>query len=72
MRLCSVRVRTDGQELTAIAFTTRPDRASLEGPISARFLEALVRGAKSAGLPADYIASLDQVEASRTRRNDAP
>ena len=57
----SVRVRTDGQELTAIAFTTRPDRASLEGPISARFLETLVRGAKSAGLPADYIDRLQAV-----------
>ncbi|MCU1281673.1 MAG: hypothetical protein JWM53_5219, partial [bacterium] len=39
-------------------FTTRPDRASAEGPVSARFVEALVRGAKSAQLPADYIARL--------------
>jgi gamma-glutamylcyclotransferase len=50
-----VRVRVDGQELDGIAFTTRPERSSPEGPISTRFVEALVRGARSAGLPADYI-----------------
>lgn len=55
-----VRVRVDGQELEAIAFTTNPRRASSEGPISQRFVEALVRGAESAGLPADYVAKLRQ------------
>jgi hypothetical protein len=53
-----VRVRVAGQELTASAFTTRPERASLDGPVSARFIEALVRGATSAGLPADYVNRL--------------
>lgn len=53
-----VKVRVDGRELEAIAFTTNPRRASLDGPVSDRFVEALERGAKSAGLPAEYIASL--------------
>ena len=53
-----VRLQVDGEELTAVAFTTRPERASVQGPISARFVEALVRGAKSARLPADYVARL--------------
>lgn len=53
-----VRVRIGGQELEAIAFTTNPSRASADGPVSARFVEALARGAKSAGLPDAWIASL--------------
>jgi hypothetical protein len=57
-----VRVRVEGQEVEAIAFTTNPKRASAEGPISQRFVEALVRGAQSAGLPADYIERLRQAQ----------
>jgi cation transport regulator ChaC len=53
-----VRVRVGGEELQAAAFTTRPERARLDGPVSARFVEALVRGAASAGLPADYLERL--------------
>ncbi len=53
-----VRVRVDGIEKTAYAFTTNPQRASMDGPLSARFIEALVRGATSAGLPKEYIARL--------------
>jgi len=53
-----VRVRAGGRELKAVAFTTRPDRASLDGPVSPRFVEALVRGAQSAGLPPAYIEKL--------------
>jgi len=61
----SVRLRleggsdeTSGTEIEAWTFTTRPDRASQEGPISTRFLEALVRGAERASLPPDYVESL--------------
>ena len=54
----SVRVRCGGRELEAAAFTTRPERRRSDGPISARFVEALVRGAESAGLPEDYIHRL--------------
>ncbi len=53
-----VKVRVGGKELTATAFTTRPERASLDGPVSTRFIEALARGAQAAGLPADYVARL--------------
>ncbi len=53
-----VKLVVDGQEVAASAFTTNPGRASSDGPVSARFLEALVRGAKSAQLPAEYIARL--------------
>lgn len=57
-----VRVMVDGQEVTAYAFTTNPVRKSSEGPVSPRFLEALVRGAKSAGLPAEYIERISKGE----------
>lgn len=54
----TVRVRAGGRELEAIAFTTRPERRSSDGPVSARFVDALVRGAESAGLPEDYVRRL--------------
>ena len=57
-----VRVRVGGQEMEATAFTTNPSRVATEGPISQRFVDALVRGAESAGLPADYVARLRQGE----------
>jgi hypothetical protein len=53
-----VRVLAGGERLEATAFTTRPERASFEGPVSARFVEALVRGAQAAGLPGAYVARL--------------
>ena len=61
-RMCverEVRVRTPDGERTAIAFTTAPARKSGDGPVSPRFVEALVRGARAAGLPESWIASLD-------------
>lgn len=57
-----VRVRVEGQELKATAFVTSPRRASTEGPISQRFIDALVRGAQSAGLPAEYLERLRRGE----------
>ncbi len=56
----SVRVQLEGSDQTveATAFTTNPRRASDHGPISRRFIEALVRGAKAAGLPEDYVQKL--------------
>ena len=53
-----VRVRAPGSEWLATAFTTNPSRAQLGGEISGRFVEALVRGAQSAGLPAEYVERL--------------
>jgi hypothetical protein len=57
-----VRVRVDGQEVEAFAFTTNPVRKSVEGPVSQRFVEALVRGARAAGLPDGYVRRLEQAE----------
>jgi hypothetical protein len=53
-----VRVRTHGKEFEATAFATAPNRKSSDGPVSARFIEALVRGAESAKLPPAWVASL--------------
>ena len=54
-----VRVRVGDQELEATAFTTRAERQSQDGPISSRFVEALARGARAAGLPEVYVKSLE-------------
>ncbi len=54
-----VKVRSEGGELVeATAFTTNPARASSDGPVSARFVEALVRGATAAKLPQAWVDSL--------------
>lgn len=53
-----VRVRTSAGERTATAFTTAPGRRSPDGPVSPRFVEALVRGARAAGLPEAWISTL--------------
>lgn len=54
----TVTVSVEGQTVQATAFTTNPRRASTDGPVSQRFLQALVRGAESAGLPTAYVATL--------------
>lgn len=54
----TVRVRVAGKDVEATAFTTNPARATDEGPISDRFVEALVRGATAAQLPAEWVAQL--------------
>lgn len=54
-----VKVRlSNGGAAEAIAFTTNPVRASSDGPVSQRFIEALVRGARSAGLPEAWLETL--------------
>ena len=53
-----VVVGVGAETLTATAFTTNPARASVAGAVSLRFVEALERGARSAGLPEGYVASL--------------
>lgn len=59
-----VRVQLEGavQTVEATAFTTNPRRASTEGPVSQRFVDALMRGAEAAGLPEDYVRSLAKVD----------
>lgn len=54
----SVRLIVDDQEIEATAFTTSPNRASTEGAVSDRYLEALVRGAELSGLPPEYVKQL--------------
>jgi cation transport regulator ChaC len=54
-----VTVVAAGKRLEAVAFTTSPKRKSLDGAVSRTFAEALVRGAKSAGLPEDYVRELE-------------
>lgn len=56
-----VQVRIGDRVLAAEAFTTAPARRSFDGPVSARFLEALRRGAVQAELPAAYRAHLDSL-----------
>jgi len=46
--------------IEATAFATNPARASLDGPVSPKFVEALVRGARTAGLPEAWVARLGQ------------
>jgi len=53
-----IRVRVDGRDEEAFAFTTAPARARIDGPVSARFVEALVLGSAVAGLPGEYVARL--------------
>jgi hypothetical protein len=53
-----VTVRVGERTVEATAFVTNPARASNEGEVSARFVEALVRGGRSAGLPASYVDAL--------------
>lgn len=54
-----VRVKlASGEVVEAIAFTTNPQRATTEGPVSDRFVEALTRGATAAGLPAEWVSTL--------------
>ncbi len=53
-----VKLKVGDKFIDAIAFATHPKRQSLDGPISTRFVKALVRGATAAGLPAEWIASL--------------
>jgi len=57
-----VKVKIDGKLVDATAFTTNPQRAATDGPVSDRFIEAIVRGAKAAGLPAAWIERLQRGE----------
>ncbi|MDP2273256.1 MAG: gamma-glutamylcyclotransferase [Archangium sp.] len=50
-----VQVKVAGGVVEATAFTTNPQRASSDGPVSDRFVEALTRGAQAAKLPAPWL-----------------
>jgi hypothetical protein len=53
-----VRVKVGDEVVDAVAFVTNPQRASLDGPVSKPFVEAITRGAKSAGLPDSWVQKL--------------
>ncbi len=53
-----VKVKVGDQVLDAIAFATNPKRQSTDGQVSPRFVEALIRGATAAQLPAEWIRQL--------------
>ena len=53
-----VKVSAGGKMVEAIAFTTNPARARTDGPVSQRFVEALVRGATAAKLPPEWVSAL--------------
>ncbi len=54
----TVKVKVGGEVIEATAFATNPVRASGEGAVSAPFVQALTRGAQSAGLPAEWVAKI--------------
>ena len=53
-----VEVRVQGSVREATAFITNPERASTQGAVSGRFVEALIRGAVTAELPPEWVESL--------------
>ena len=53
-----VKVEVDGNVFEATAFVTSPVRKNLTGPISERYVEALIHGARQSGLPEDYVNSI--------------
>lgn len=53
-----IKVEVDGKEFEATAFVTNPQRASTDGPVSDRYVEALIDGATQSGLPAEYVQSI--------------
>jgi gamma-glutamylcyclotransferase len=57
-----VDVDLGAERIKATAFTTNPARRSEDGPISPRFVEALTRGARSAGLPESWIAEVARAQ----------
>lgn len=54
----TIQVTVDNKVVEATAFVTSPNRASLDGPVSERYLEALIRGATNSGLPLSYVSNL--------------
>lgn len=59
-----VRVRVNGSEVAATAFVTAPARRSTTGPVSAPFVEALLRGLHDASLPAEYVSLVQRLATS--------
>lgn len=59
-----VRVRANGVEQVATTFVTAPARRNTTGPVSAPFVEALLRGLRDAAVPAEYVAEVQRLATS--------
>lgn len=55
-----VTIRVGGREEKAIAFVTHPSRQSTDGTVSQRFVEAMLRGARAAGLPEAWLRRIEE------------
>lgn len=55
-----IKIELAGKEVEASAFVTSPQRASTEGPVSERYIKALMDGAQQAALPTSYVESIRQ------------
>lgn len=53
-----VRIGDEGEIVEATTFVTNPARARTDGPVSERFVEAMLRGARDAGLPAAWLDAI--------------
>jgi len=56
----AVTVEVDGKQLSAKAFTARPEKRTEAGAPSGRLMGYLVEGAKERGLPEAWIAELEK------------
>lgn len=56
-----VKVSVGGEMVSAVAFTTNPNRVSTDGPVSQQFVEALLRGAQASGLPVAWHQHLAKI-----------
>ncbi len=54
----TLKVQCGGTQVDAVAFVTNPSRQRTDGPVSAEFVQALLRGAASAGLPEGWRDSI--------------
>lgn len=55
-----VTIRVAGRQETAIAFVTHPSRQSTAGAVSRPFVEAMLRGARAAGLPESWLRRIEE------------
>ncbi len=54
----ALTVAIEGRTVEATAFATNPLRVSTDGPVSSTFIEAWIRGVRSAGLPNEWLEEI--------------
>src|SRR6478735_307551 len=57
------KVESDGKTHDAKAYVARPEKRTEEGPPSGRLIGYLVEGAKERGLPEEWVAKLEALQA---------